>query len=105
MKTRVQRMGLQSSVHFSGFRRDVPRVMAALDVLVLPSTRSEGTSQVILQALAIGTPVVGSNVGGIPELVRNCETGRLVPPGDSAALADAILAALREPERAHAMAS
>ena len=55
MKARVQQMGLQSRVHLSGFRRDVPQVMAALDVLVLPSTRSEGTSQVILQALAIGT--------------------------------------------------
>src|SRR5262249_47102325 len=55
MKARVQQMGLPSSVHLSGFRRDVPQVMAALDVLVLPSTRSEGTSQVILQALAIGT--------------------------------------------------
>jgi starch synthase len=60
---------------------------------------------VILQALAIGTPVVGFNVGGIPELVRNGETGRLVPLGDSAALAEAILAALREPGRARAMAS
>jgi len=105
VKARVQQMGLQSRVHFTGFRRDVPQVMAALDVLVLPSTRSEGTSQVILQALAMGTPVVGSNGGGIPELVRDGETGRLVPPGDSAALADAILAALREPERARAMAS
>jgi glycosyltransferase involved in cell wall biosynthesis len=59
---------------------------------------------VIPQALAVGTPVVGSNVGGIPELVRDGETGRLVPPGDAGALADAILASLREPERSRAMA-
>jgi glycosyltransferase involved in cell wall biosynthesis len=104
VKARVQQMGLESRVHLTGFRRDVPEVMAALDVLVLPSTRSEATSQVIPQALAVGTPVVGSNVGGIPELVRDGETGHLVPPGDSGALADAILASLREPERSRAMA-
>jgi glycosyltransferase involved in cell wall biosynthesis len=100
----VQQMGLESRVHLTGFRRDVPEVMAALDVLVLPSTRSEGASQVIPQALAVGTPVVGSNVGGIPEQVRDGETGRLVPPGDPGALAHAILASLREPERSRAMA-
>ena len=104
VKGRVQRMGLESRVILTGFRRDVPEVMAALDVLVLPSTRSEATSQVIPQALAVGTPVVGSDVGGIPELVRDGETGRLVPPGDSGALAQAMLASLREPERSRAMA-
>ena len=104
VKARVRQMGLESRVLLTGFRRDVPEVMAALDVLVLPSVRSEATSQVIPQALAVGTPVVGSDVGGIPELVRDGETGRLVPPGDPAALAGAILASVREPERSRAMA-
>src|SRR5215510_12419060 len=104
VKARVQQMGLESRVFFSGFRRDVPEVMAALDVLVLPSTRSEATSQVIPQALAVGTPVVGSDVGGIPELVRDGETGRLVPPGKPDALAAAIVDMLSDTERAHAMA-
>src|SRR5207244_8348641 len=103
VKARVQQMGLESRVHLTGFRRDVPEVMAALDVLVLPSTRSEATSQVIPQALAVGTPVVGSNVGGIPELVRDGETGRLVPPEDPPALARAVLEILRDPDRARAM--
>jgi len=104
VKARVRQMGLESRVLLTGFRRDVPEVMAALDVLVLPSVRSEATSQVIPQALAVGTPVVGSDVGGIPELVRDGETGRLVLPGDPAALAGAILASVREPERSRAMA-
>ena len=101
---RVREMGLDQSVRLTGFRRDVPEVMAALDVLVLPSIRSEAISQVIPQALAVGTPVVASTVGGSPELIRDGENGRLVPPGDSRALADAILALLRDPERARAMA-
>jgi len=78
--------------------------MAALDVLVLPSIRSEAIPQVIPQALAVGTPVVASTVGGSPELIHDGENGRLVPPADPQALADAILALLREPERARAMA-
>src|SRR5882672_4598900 len=101
---RVRQMGLEASVRLTGFRRDIPEVMAALDVLALPSIRSEAIPQVIPQALAVGTPVVASTVGGSPELIRDGENGRLVPPGDSRALADAILALLREPERARAMA-
>jgi glycosyltransferase involved in cell wall biosynthesis len=97
-------MSLDTSVCLTGFRRDIPEVMAALDVLVLPSIRSEAIPQVIPQALAVGTPVVASTVGGSPELIRDGENGRLVPPGDSRALADAILALLREPDRARAMA-
>ncbi len=68
----------------TGFRRDIPEVMAALDVLVLPSVRSEAFPQVIPQALAVGTPVIGTTVGGIPEIVRDGDTGRLVPPGGRA---------------------
>src|SRR5438132_1661712 len=101
---RVRDMGLDAHVRLTGFRRDIPEVMAALDVLVLPSIRSEAIPQVIPQALAVGTPVVASTVGGSPELIRDGESGRLVPPGDAKALADAILAPPREPERARAMA-
>jgi len=101
---RVQQMGLGARVRLTGFRRDVPEVMAALDVLALPSIRSEAIPQVIPQALAVGTPVVVSTVGGSPELIRDGENGRLVPPSDPEALADAILALLRDPARARAMA-
>jgi glycosyltransferase involved in cell wall biosynthesis len=104
VRRRVKEMGLEQRVVMTGFRRDVPEVMAALDVLVLPSIRSEAMSQVIPQALAVGTPVVGTAVGGTPELVRDGETGRLVPPADAPALAAAILDLLRDPERARALA-
>ncbi len=104
VKGRVRQLGLDARVHLTGFRRDIPEVMAALDVLALPSIRSEAIPQVIPQALAVGTPVVASTVGGSPELIRDGENGRLVPPADPAALAAAILELLREPERARAMA-
>lgn len=104
VRRRVTELGLTASVRMTGFRRDIPEVMAALDVLAVPSIRSEATSQVIPQALAVGTPVVASTVGGSPELIRDGETGRLVPPGDARALAEAILELLRDPPKARAMA-
>jgi glycosyltransferase involved in cell wall biosynthesis len=103
VRRRVAALGLSDSVVMTGFRRDVPEVMAALDVLVLPSVRSEAFPQVIPQALAVGTPVIGTAVGGIPEIVRDGETGRLVPPADAPALARAILDVLRDPEPVRAM--
>lgn len=96
VKRRVREMGLEQAVIMTGFRTDIPEVMAALDVLVLPSIKSEGTSQAILQALAMGTPVVATATGGIPEVIRDGETGRLVPPADPHDLAQAILSLLRD---------
>jgi glycosyltransferase involved in cell wall biosynthesis len=104
VQRRTQALGLDQAVHMTGFRRDIPEVMAALDVLVLPSIRSEAASQVIPQALAVGTPVVASDMGGSGELIHDGETGRLVPAGDVAALAAAILDCLTDPARARAMA-
>jgi glycosyltransferase involved in cell wall biosynthesis len=104
VRRRVGALGLEAAVRMTGFRRDIPEVMAALDVLVLPSLRSEAASQVIPQALAVGTPVVATRVGGSGEIVRDGETGRLVPPGDAPALAAAILDTLTQREHARAMA-
>lgn len=104
VRRRVTAMGLDSSVIMTGFRRDVPEIMAALDVLVLPSTRSEAASQVVPQALAVGTPVVGTDVGGTRELIHDSVTGWLVPPGDASALAAAVRCCLDDPHKARAMA-
>jgi glycosyltransferase involved in cell wall biosynthesis len=104
VRARVDALGLQRSVLMTGFRRDIPEVMAALDLLVLPSIRSEATSQVILQALAVGTPVVATAIGGSPEVIRHGETGVLVASNDAAALAAAIVTTFRDPHRARLMA-
>jgi glycosyltransferase involved in cell wall biosynthesis len=105
IRRRVREMDLDAHVVMTGFRRDIPEVMAALDVLVLPSIKSEASSQVIPQALAVGTPVVATTVGGSPELIADGRTGRLVPPADAPALAEAILSLLRDPAAAAAMAA
>ena len=104
VRRRIGALGLEAVVRMTGFRRDIPEVMAALDVLVLPSIRSEAASQVIPQALAVGTPVVATDVGGSSELVRDGETGRLVRAGDATVLAAAIGDCLADPAAARAMA-
>jgi teichuronic acid biosynthesis glycosyltransferase TuaC len=74
----------------------VPLYMAAADLLVLPS-HSEGTPNVVLEALASGRRVVATSVGGIPDLITSERLGTLVPARDPAALADALVASLRTP--------
>jgi len=86
-------------VHFLGFRSDASALMKSLDVLVVPSL-TEGSPLVTLEAMAAGTPVVASAVGGIPDQVRHDKEGLLVPPGDTGAMGEAILDLLRDPDRA-----
>ena len=85
-----EELGLEGKVDLVGHREDVPAVLRGMSLLVIPSTAHEGVPQVGLQALACGTPLIGSDVGGIPQIIRSRETGRLFPSGDAAALAAAI---------------
>ena len=89
-------LGIAANVRFLGFRDDVPALLHAMDIFVLPSL-SEGLPLSILEALALGKPVVATNVGGIPEVVQNGLTGFLVPPRSPEALAEKILLLLRHP--------
>jgi L-malate glycosyltransferase len=77
-------------VYFLGFREDVPRILASLDLFVL-SSRMEGLGSSLMDAMASRLPVVATQAGGIPEVVLHRETGLLVPPHDPQALAQAIL--------------
>jgi glycosyltransferase involved in cell wall biosynthesis len=95
VEEQIAELRLGEFVKLLGHRDDVPTVLRSLDLLVIPSLH-ENIPQVGLQALACQTPVVGSNVGGIPEIIRPGETGRLFPPGDAATLAQTIRAALHE---------
>lgn len=96
LQDRVTSRGLTDRVHFTGLRKDVPEILAAAAVSVLPSI-SEGISNTLLESMAAGVPVVATRVGGTPEVIRDGEQGLLVPPGDPQAIADAILAVLGDP--------
>jgi glycosyltransferase involved in cell wall biosynthesis len=89
--------GLADAVVFTGFRPDVPALLAAMDCFALASTRTEGVPQALLQAFAVGVPVVASRIGGIPEVVTDGETGLLVESEAVPPLAAAIERVLEDP--------
>ena len=88
---------LANRVKWLGLRNNVQDYMAAFDLTVAPSIE-EPLGMVALESLATGTPVVASNTGGLPEIVRPNETGLLVPPKNHDQLAQAIIAMAQDPE-------
>ena len=84
-------MRLQDCVEFLGIRRDIPELLAESGLYVISSI-SEGVPISLLEAMASRLPVVSTRVGGIPEVIEEGRTGRLVAPRDPSALADAICA-------------
>lgn len=92
-------LGLEDRAVLLGHRKDILDVYTALDLLILNST-TEGLPNVVLEAMALGVPVVATAVGGTTELVRDAQTGWLIPPGETGPLVDAIHAALSEPAEA-----
>jgi glycosyltransferase involved in cell wall biosynthesis len=98
----VLERGLENNVRFLGRRTDVPDLMQAADLFVLPS-KFEGLPLVVLEAMAAGLPVVGTDVCGTGEAVRDGVTGRLVAPEDAAALSAAISAVLLDSRQASRM--
>ncbi|MEM9383670.1 MAG: glycosyltransferase [Pseudomonadota bacterium] len=100
----AHKLGLADFIHFAGFRDDMSSLLGALDMLVHPAL-AEGLGVALLEGAAAGCPLVASQVGGIPEIVRHGVTGRLVPPGDSPALAAAMAATLNERANARRMVS
>lgn len=89
LASRIQQKGLESRFILAGFRSDLDQYLPHLDLLVLPSF-SEGLPNVALEAFAAGVPVVATRVGGSPEVVEEGISGYLVPPGNSAALAQRV---------------
>jgi len=102
LEERARRLGLDGRITFAGYREDVPAVLAGMDALVLPSL-NEGMGRVLVMAMALGKPIVATKVGGVPELLGYGQAGILVPPGDSAAIAEAVSALLCDPARVRAL--
>lgn len=94
----VRELGLGGAVLMTGYRADIPRILAISDLSVLTSSGNEGVPQAMVQSLAMEVPVVATDAGGVSEVVRDGITGLLVPPNDPEALADrmALLLSNRE---------
>jgi glycosyltransferase involved in cell wall biosynthesis len=98
----VSQMALSEAVIFTGFLEDVPQIIATFDVAVLPSD-FEGMGRVLLEAMAMEKPVVGTRVGGIPDLIEQGVNGYLVSPGNEKELASAVLKILEDKDLAREM--
>ena len=99
IQQQVAAAGVAGSVHFLGQRDDVPELLRAMDVFVLPSIGSEGMPRVLLEAMVVGVPCIGTSVGGTPELLCNRDIGYVVPPRDADALAEAMITVANTPEQ------
>ena len=103
LEARARRLGIAERCRFVGTRTDLGDLLAAIDLLVVPS-RSEGVPYLVLEAMLAGTPLVATAVGGIPEVVADGVRGVLVPPREPGRLAAAMADALDNPVRGHAFA-
>jgi len=99
LRREAQRLGLEGHLFFLGERKDAASVMALFDVFVLPSLW-EGLPFVLVEAAALGKPIVATAVDGVPEILEDGKTGLLVPPKDPSALADAVIRLLKDKEEA-----
>ena len=100
IEAKIAAHGLQDRVKLMGFRSDARRFTATASVSVLASALPEPSGNAILEAMAVGTPAIATNGGGMPDYIMDGETGLLVPPQDPAAMAEAILEFLNDPAKA-----
>ncbi|HEU5181283.1 MAG TPA: glycosyltransferase family 4 protein [Candidatus Polarisedimenticolia bacterium] len=96
-------LGLGDRVRFLGFRDDIPALTAALDLSVLPSVDCDASSAVLKEAMAVGRPVVATDIGGASEIVEHGRTGLIVPPADPDSLASAMAQILEREDSGRAL--
>lgn len=95
----LEKLQAGERIRMFGYQPDVRSILSKLDIVVLTSYANEGVPQSLLQAMAMGRPVIGTTVGGIPEVVHDGVNGYLIPPKDASACAEKIIALLESPER------
>lgn len=99
----VSELGIEEHVIFTGFRRDIPACIASMDICILPSILPDPCPRVLIEGMAMEKPFVATNLGGVPEILLDGETGILVPPKDVDRLAGAILFLIRHRDEATQM--
>jgi glycosyltransferase involved in cell wall biosynthesis len=103
LQAEIDELGLDNSVRITGYVEEIQQHISELDVLVLPSLQ-EPFGRVIVESLLLETPVIGTNDGGIPEIITDGKSGILIPPKAPKAIAEAVLTYLNNPDKAEQMA-
>lgn len=102
LKQTVKDLDIEDYIIFTGFYKEIPVVMAALDLLIMPSWE-EPFGRVVIEAMAAGKPVIGTNSGGVPEIIEDGKTGVLIPPRDPEAMGEAVDKLLKDKKLAQWM--
>jgi lipopolysaccharide heptosyltransferase II len=104
LRVLVKRLGLEDNCEFLGNQKDIPGILANLNLLVLATTTHEAFGRVIVEAQACGVPVVATRVGGVVDIIEDGRTGIMVPPADPQAMAEAIIKIMNDKSLALKMA-
>lgn len=97
LQGKIESSPLRNAIHLTGYRSDAPALTAACDVYVLPALRREGLPKGVIEAMCHGVPPIVTDSGGSPELVEHGISGLVVPPGNAAALAEALSELMADP--------
>ncbi|HET6371914.1 MAG TPA: glycosyltransferase family 4 protein [Candidatus Polarisedimenticolia bacterium] len=103
LRAEAAELGLAESVRFLGFRSDIPEVTAAFDIAVLPSVGCDASSASLKEAMALGLPVIATDIGGARGILTEGSAGVIVPPADPEALAAQLLRLIDDPGAARGM--
>jgi glycosyltransferase involved in cell wall biosynthesis len=98
LEEKSEELGIKKHVIFAGQRKDIPELLTAMDIFVLPSIK-EGLPMALLEAMAAKRPVIATKVGAIPKVIENTEIGILIEPKDILGLRDAMMSLIDDPEK------
>jgi glycosyltransferase involved in cell wall biosynthesis len=90
LEEQAKNLNISTHIIFTGLRKDVLSLLRLADLFVLPSTKREGLGVALIEAISQGLALVGTRIGGIPEVIENNVNGILIPPGNSKSLAEAL---------------
>ncbi|MFB3904125.1 MAG: glycosyltransferase family 4 protein [Acidobacteriota bacterium] len=99
LRSKVRALGVEDRVTFTGYRTDIPEIIAALDIVLMPA-EDEPFARAVLEGMCMGKPVIGTTSGGVPEVIEDGQSGLLVPPRDPRRIAEAIRSLVADPTAA-----
>jgi glycosyltransferase involved in cell wall biosynthesis len=103
LEEKSEELGIKKDIIYMGQRKDIPELLMAMDIFVLPSIK-EGLPVVLLEAMAAKRPIIATRVGAIPKVIDSKEIGVLVEPKDISGLRDAMVSLINDPERMNLLA-
>ena len=104
LRAKINSSPFKKNIILAGFKNNAPAIFAASDTFIMPSTKREGLSRAVIEAMSSETVPIVTDVGGLPELVVNSECGFVIPPQNAKAISDAIMKLFKDPDKKHQMA-